>query len=152
MMSLRIRAARSDKSLSAFCITKDVKFLHADNEDSDQTVRMRTLIRVFVGRTCQKVRFLRLRLKCIRTRKHLEEAQSVPLCGGRDRRFLKSRSPTLLLVLLVHSIFGIHYKREVHGHVLSEIVHNKTSMTRTHNSRSLKCSNHCSLTLITSNS
>ena len=35
------------------------KFLHADNEDSDQTERMRRLI---LERTC-KVRFLTLRLK-----------------------------------------------------------------------------------------
>ena len=31
-------------------IAKDAKFLHADNEDSDQTARMRKLIRVFVER------------------------------------------------------------------------------------------------------
>ena len=31
------------------------------NEDSDQTVRMRRPIWVFVGRTCQKVRFLKFR-------------------------------------------------------------------------------------------
>ena len=39
---------------------KDAKFLHADNEDYDQNARMRRLIWVFVGRTCQKVRFLML--------------------------------------------------------------------------------------------
>ena len=32
-----------------------MKYLYADNEDSDQTARMRSLICVFVGRTCQKV-------------------------------------------------------------------------------------------------
>ena len=31
---------------------------YADNEDSDQTARMRSLIWVFVGRTCQKLHFL----------------------------------------------------------------------------------------------
>ena len=36
-------------------------FRHADNEDSDQTARMRRLITVFVRRTCQNVRFLTLR-------------------------------------------------------------------------------------------
>ena len=39
------------------------KFLHADNEGSDQTARMRRLIWVFVGRTRPKVRFLTLRSK-----------------------------------------------------------------------------------------
>ena len=32
------------------------KVLHADNEDSNQIARMRSLIWVFVGRTCPKVR------------------------------------------------------------------------------------------------
>ena len=61
-ISLRIRAVWSESSLGAFSIAKDTKFLHADNEDSDQTARMRRLIWVFFGRTCQKVRFLTLRL------------------------------------------------------------------------------------------
>ena len=33
-------------------IAKDAKFLHADNEDTDQSVRMRRLIWIFPGRTC----------------------------------------------------------------------------------------------------
>ena len=36
-------------------------FFHADNEDSNQTARMRSLIWDYVGRKCQKVRFLTLR-------------------------------------------------------------------------------------------
>ena len=48
---LRIRAVWSESSLVAFRIAKDAKFLHADSEDSDQTVRMRSLIWVFVGCT-----------------------------------------------------------------------------------------------------
>ena len=59
-ISLRIRAVWSESSLNAFWIAKDAKFLYADNEDSDQTARMRRLIWVFVGRTCEKVRFLTL--------------------------------------------------------------------------------------------
>ena len=55
---LLINAVWSESSLDAFWIAKDAKVLHADNEDSDQTGRMRRLIYVFVGRTCQKVRFL----------------------------------------------------------------------------------------------
>ena len=59
--SLRIRAVWSESSLVTFWTAKDVKFLHADNKDSNQTVRIRRLIWVFVGRTSQKVRFLTLR-------------------------------------------------------------------------------------------
>ena len=36
------------------------KFFHVDNEDSDQTARMRRLIWVIAVRTCKKVRFLTL--------------------------------------------------------------------------------------------
>ena len=43
-ISLRIRAVWSESSQSAFWIAKDRKFLHADNEDSDQTTWMRRLI------------------------------------------------------------------------------------------------------------
>ena len=61
-ISLRIRAVWSKSSLGAFWKAKDTKSLHADNEDSDRTARMRRLIWDFVGRTCQKVRFLTFRL------------------------------------------------------------------------------------------
>ena len=43
-ISLRIRTVRSEISLGAFWIAKDVKFLHADNEDSDQTAVIGRLI------------------------------------------------------------------------------------------------------------
>ena len=39
-ISLRIRAVWSEPSLGAIRIAKDARFLHADNEDSDQAVRM----------------------------------------------------------------------------------------------------------------
>ena len=58
-ISLRIRAVWSESSLSAFSIAKDTKILYADNEDSDQTARMRRLIWVFVGRTREEITFLR---------------------------------------------------------------------------------------------
>ena len=64
-ISLRIRTVWSDSSLCAFSIAKAAKCLLANNEDSDQTVRMRRLIWVFVGRTCQRARFLMFRLKYI---------------------------------------------------------------------------------------
>ena len=64
-ISLRCRAVWSESSLGAFWIAKilDANILHADNEDSDQTARMRRLIWIFDGRTCQRVRFLTMRLK-----------------------------------------------------------------------------------------
>ena len=51
-ISLRIRALCPESSLGIFRIAKDAKFLHADNEDSNRTARMRRLILMFVGRTC----------------------------------------------------------------------------------------------------
>ena len=53
-------------SLGTFLIAKGARFPHADNEDSDQTARMRRLI--FVGSICQKVRFLSFKLRVIRSR------------------------------------------------------------------------------------
>ena len=57
-ISLRIRAVWSESSLSAIQTAKGVKFLQADNKDSNQTARLRRLIWVFVGRTCPKLHFL----------------------------------------------------------------------------------------------
>ena len=54
---LPFHAVWSESSLGAFRIAKDAQFLHVYNEDSAQTARMRSLIWVFVVRTCQKVRF-----------------------------------------------------------------------------------------------
>ena len=45
-------------SLCAQWVAKDPSFLHADSENSDQTVRMPRLIWVFVGRTCHFVCFV----------------------------------------------------------------------------------------------
>ena len=55
-----IRSRQS--SLGIFWIVMDAKFLYADNEDSDQSARMRRQICDFVGCTCQKVHFLMVRL------------------------------------------------------------------------------------------
>ena len=51
-ISLPIRAVWSESLLSAFWITKDATYLHADIKDTDQTVQMRSLIWVLVGGTC----------------------------------------------------------------------------------------------------
>ena len=48
-ISLRIHTVRSESSLGTFWVAMDAKFLHANNEDSDQTARMRRLIWIFVG-------------------------------------------------------------------------------------------------------
>ena len=61
-------------NLSAFWIAKNTKFLNTDNEDTYQTARMRRLIWVFVGRTCQKVRFLTLRFMFSRQSKVQERS------------------------------------------------------------------------------
>ena len=60
---LRYRIVWSESSLGAFLIAKDQKSLNADKEGCDQTDKMRRLIWVFVGRTCQTVRFRTLWLK-----------------------------------------------------------------------------------------
>ena len=54
--------SRSLIRIFAWCIwiTKDAKLLHTDNEASDQTVRMRRLIWVFVGRTCHKGQIIQM--------------------------------------------------------------------------------------------
>ena len=50
-ISLGIRPVWSESSLCAQWIAKDLSFLHADSEDSDQTGQMPRLIWVFAGRT-----------------------------------------------------------------------------------------------------
>ena len=50
-ISLGICPVWSESSLCAQWVAKDLSFLHADSEDSDQTGRMPRLIWVFVGRT-----------------------------------------------------------------------------------------------------
>ena len=54
--------AQSDQNLHwRFWIVKDAKFLHADNEDSNQTAPMRRLIWIFGRHANRKVRFLTFR-------------------------------------------------------------------------------------------
>ena len=45
-------------SLCAHSVPKDLSFLHADSEDSDQIWRMPKLIGVFTGRMCHFVGFV----------------------------------------------------------------------------------------------
>ena len=51
-ISLGIRTVWSESSLCAQWVAKDLSFLHADSEDSDQTGWMPRLIWIFTGRTC----------------------------------------------------------------------------------------------------
>ena len=71
-ISLRIHAAWLKSSLSAWRNFASLAIQNAPSEDSDQTARMRSLIRIFAGRTCSKF-FFRLTLWFIFTRlcKHL---------------------------------------------------------------------------------
>ena len=62
-ISLGIRPVWSESSLCAQWVAKDLSFLHADSEDSDQTGRMPRLIWVFAGRTCRFVGFVMRQLK-----------------------------------------------------------------------------------------
>ena len=61
-ISLRIRVDWLESSVGEFWIDKDTEFLHMDNKYYCRTARMRRLIWVFVWRTCEKARFLTLRL------------------------------------------------------------------------------------------
>ena len=58
------RAVWSESSFSAWRNFASLAFQNAPSEDSDQTARKRRLIWIFAERTCQKVRFLTLRLIC----------------------------------------------------------------------------------------
>ena len=60
-ISLRIREVWQESSLGTFWIAKGAKFRHTDKENPDQIVRMRRLIWVFVGCTCQKFHKVGLR-------------------------------------------------------------------------------------------
>ena len=59
-ISLHIYAVWSESSLGTFWKASDVKFLHEDNKDSNQTMLTGRLIWVFVGRT----NFLKLQIIC----------------------------------------------------------------------------------------
>ena len=63
-LSKCIRAVRSEFSLGTL-LTKDPNRLQADSNGSDKTARMRRLIRVFPGRTCNLVESAVFRLICI---------------------------------------------------------------------------------------
>ena len=62
-ISLGIRPVWSESPLCAQWVAEVPKFLHADNEVSDQTGRMPRLIWVFAGRTCHFVGFVMRRIK-----------------------------------------------------------------------------------------
>ena len=57
-INLCIRAVWSESSQDAILGSKNAKFLHQDNEDSDQTAQMDRLIWVFVGHTYLKAGYV----------------------------------------------------------------------------------------------
>ena len=57
-ISLGIHPIWSESSLCTQWVAKDLSFLHADSEDSDQPERMLRLIWVFAGRTCYFIGFV----------------------------------------------------------------------------------------------
>ena len=61
-ISMRICAVWLASSLSAWRNFVSLAIQNAPCEDSDQTARMRSLILIFAGRICPKVRFVPLRL------------------------------------------------------------------------------------------
>ena len=61
-ISLGVRPVLSESSPCAQWVAKDPSFLHADSEDSDQTWRMPSLIRVFAG--CTLICLVMSRLIC----------------------------------------------------------------------------------------
>ena len=61
-ISLGFHPVWAESSLCAHWVAKDPSFLHADNEDSDQTRRMPRLIWVFAERTCHFAGFVMRRL------------------------------------------------------------------------------------------
>ena len=60
-ISLRIGTVWSESSLSAWRNFASLTIQNASREDFDQTAQMRSLIRIFPGRPCPKVRFQTLR-------------------------------------------------------------------------------------------
>ena len=61
-VSLGILPVWPEPSLCALRIAKDLRLLHADSEDSDQTGRMPRLVWVFAGRIVHFVGFVMLQL------------------------------------------------------------------------------------------
>ena len=61
-ISPRRRTVWSELSIFAWRNFASLAVKNRPSEDSDQTARMRRLIRIFAGRTCTRVRFLTLHL------------------------------------------------------------------------------------------
>ena len=68
--AVHIYAACSESSLPAWGNFASLTIQNALSEDSDQTVQLHRLIRIFAGRTCPKIRFLTLRHTHTHTHPH----------------------------------------------------------------------------------
>ena len=73
-----------------FWIADDAKFLHVVNEDSNQIARMRRLILVFIGRTCQTVRLLTFRSYQMAIHHMMSNARKSPVMKLRTTQVLIS--------------------------------------------------------------
>ena len=91
---ISLAPTQSDQSsLFAQWIAKDLMFLHADSEDSNQTGRMPRLIRVFAGRTGHFVGFVLLWLKCTYIQKQSSLQQNLE---SADRNLIPSNRRNIL--------------------------------------------------------
>ena len=76
---LRIRSVWSEPSLSAWRNFAVMAIQNAHRKDSDQTAHSRSLIWIFTGRPCLKVRFLTLRFKWVCLMKETSLGHSICL-------------------------------------------------------------------------
>ena len=91
-----------DQSLQVtLYVVKGPKGLQVKSKDSDQTVRMRSLIRIFAGRTCNFVGNAVSRLKCV-FRVYLSQGPVVQSVVS-----LTSSLRVILLTVLADSIHDI---------------------------------------------
>ena len=81
-ISLRISAVWSEPLMCTFWITKDAKFLHVDNEGSDQTAGMRRLISVLLGAHIRRYVFSRYGSFIYKTTVILQPAGKLVNDGG----------------------------------------------------------------------
>ena len=118
-LSLYISTVWSESSVGAVWIARDVKFLRAVNKDSDQTARMRRLIWVVVGRTCQKEHFITLRLRSCYCRIFVDMSDFM-------------RQQVVLFLVNVGSRFTTHTHARTHARMRTHTWRKLTSKTTRH--------------------
>ena len=101
-ISLRIRAVWLESSLAAWRNFASLTIQNEPSKDSGQTARMRTLIWLFAGRTCTKVRFLTLWLISVCNYKWAGTQHFRQDCMSAQRRLISLR------IRAVWSIYAGH--------------------------------------------